>query len=143
MENLKCVLFLLLACSYAHADSDVKTWGDLDRLQSGRVYYDALTAFNKSKLAAEQANTVIEPSTPTVSTPMLPGTAPVTQPAPTSTLPTLEKVVGSVATLNLADGSSAMARVGDSIQGGFTVKSVSMRGVVIRRSADGHEFTLN
>lgn len=143
MENLKYTLLLLLTCGYAHADSDVKTWGDLDRLQSGRVYYDAQTAFNKSKLAAGQADTVIVPATPTASPPIVPGTAAVTQPAPTSTLPVLEKVAGAVATLNFSDGSSSMVRVGDSIQGGFTVKSVSLRGVVIRRSADGHEFTLN
>lgn len=142
MENLKYVFLLLLTCGFAHAE-DIKTVGDLDHLQSGRVYYDAQAAFNKSKLAAGQADTVIVPSTPTVSTPMGPGTAPATQPAPTSTLPVLEKVAGAVATLDFADGSSAMARVGDSIQGGFTVKSVSMRGVVIRRNADGHEFTIN
>lgn len=143
MENLKYALLFLLTCGYAHADSGVKTWGDLDRLQSGRVYYDAQAAFNKSKMAAGQADTVIVPSAPVTSVTNAPGGPAVTPPAPVNSLPVLEKVVGSVATLNFADGSSAMARVGDSIQGGFTVKSVSMRGVVIRRSADGHDFTIN
>lgn len=143
MENLKYALLFLLTCGYAHAGPDVKTWGDLDRLQSGRVFYDAQAAFNKSKLAAGQADSVIVPATSTAGAPMLPGTAAATQPVPVSTLPVLEKVAGAVATLNFSNGSSSMVRVGDSVQGGFTVKSVSLRGVVIRRSADGHEFTLN
>ncbi|AVF38199.1 type IV pilus biogenesis protein PilP [Rahnella sikkimica] len=143
MENLKYAVLFLLTCGIAHADQDVKTVGDLDHLQSGRVFYDAQTAFNRSKMAAGQADTVQVPSAPVTSVTTTPGSPAVTPPVPVNTLPVLEKVAGAVATLNFADGSSAMARVGDSIQGGFTVKSVSMRGVVIRRSADGHEFTLN
>jgi len=143
MENLKYAVLFLLTCGIAHADQDVKTVGDLDHLQSGRVFYDAQTAFNRSKMAAGQAETGVVPAAPAGAIPAASGSPAVTPSVPVNTLPTLEKVVGSVATLNFGDGTSSMARAGDSIQGGFTVKSVSMRGVVIRRSADGHEFTLN
>lgn len=143
MENLKYAFLFILTSGFAHADQDVKTVGDLDHFQSGRVYYDAQTAFNKSKMAAGQADTVMVPAAPVASVPASPGSPSVTQPIPVNVLPSLDKVAGAVATLNFSDGSSAMVRVGDSVKGGFTVRSVSLRGVVIRRSTDGHEFTLN
>lgn len=60
-----------------------------------------------------------------------------------SALPALAKITGAVATLDLADGTSAQVRAGDSVAGGYSVVSVSLRGVVIRRTRDGHLFTLN
>ena len=48
-----------------------------------------------------------------------------------------------MATLSFRDGSSTQVRPGDSVNGGYTVVSVSMRGVVIKRQLDGHVFTLN
>ncbi|MCX8963100.1 type IV pilus biogenesis protein PilP [Erwinia psidii] len=141
MENAKYAAVLLLFCGLAHAETEVKTLGDLDRLQSGRVFYDAQAAYNKAKLAANQSDTVSAPAI-AMAQPGSPGNsgAPTAQ---ISTLPSLDKVVGSVATLNLADGSSSQVRAGDSVQGNFTVVSVSMRGVVLKRSQDGHIFTLN
>lgn len=141
MENVKYAALLLLGCGLAHAEADVRTVGDIDRLQSGRVFYDAQAAYNKAKMAAGQADTVALQAAPAPA----PG-APASGPAPVasvSTLPTLEKVAGTVATLNLSDGSSTQVRPGDSVSGGFTVVSVSMRGVVIKRVQDGRAFTLN
>ncbi|WP_168403396.1 type IV pilus biogenesis protein PilP [Erwinia amylovora] len=140
MENVKYAA-LLLVCGLAHAEADVRTVGDLDRLQSGRVFYDAQAAYNKAKMAAGQADTVSVQTAPEG----VPG-APVGSPpatVPVSTMPSLEKVVGSVATLSFADGSVTQVRPGDSVNGGYTVVSVSMRGVVIRRVQDGRVFTLN
>jgi len=141
MENVKYAALMLLACGFAHAEADVKTVGDLDRLQSGRVFYDAKAAYNKAKMAAGEADTVTVQAPP-ASVPGAPAvsSAPVAQ---VSTLPTLEKVAGAVATLSFADGSSTQVRPGDSVSGGYTVVSVSMRGVVIKRALDGRIFTLN
>lgn len=143
MENRKYVLLLLLSCGVAHADSEVKTLGDLDRLQGGRVFWDAQAAYNKSKMAAGQAETVVVPSTTTSGSTGSPSSPAVAVAAPVTPLPVLEKVVGTVATLNFSDGTSTMVKAGESVRGGFTVKSISLRGVVIRRVVDGHEFTLN
>lgn len=141
MENVKYTALLLLCCGLAHAEADVRTVGDLDRLQSGRVFYDAQAAYNKSKLAAGQADAGTVQAAPV---PIMNGPAGVPVPAaPVNTLPTLEKVAGPVATLNFADGSSSQVRAGDSVNGGYTVVTVSMRGVVIKRTPDGHVFTLN
>lgn len=141
MENAKYAALLLIFCGIAHAETEVKTLGDLDRLQSGRVFYDAQAAYNKAKLAANQADTEAVPS---VAAPVagVPGSG-VTNSTAVSTLPTLEKVAGAVATLSFSTGDSTQVRVGDSVQGGYTVVSVSMRGVVIKRSQDGHVYTLN
>lgn len=141
MENVKYAALMLLVCGLAHAEADVRTVGDIDRLQSGRVFYDAQAAYNKAKIAAGQADTVAVP----VTAPAVPGGPPGTpaETAPASTLPALEKVAGSVATLSFRDGSSTQVRPGDSVNGGYTVVSVSMRGVVIKRQLDGHVFTLN
>lgn len=141
MENVKYAALMLLVCGFARAEADVKTVGDLDRLQSGRVFYDAQAAYNKAKMAAGQADTVAVPVAP----PAVPG-GPSGTPAavaPASTLPVLEKVAGTVATLSFTDGSSTQVRPGDSVSGGYTVVSVSMRGVVIKRALDGRVFTLN
>lgn len=140
MENVKYTALMLLVCGFAHAENDVKTVGDLDRLQSGRVYYDAQAAFNKAKMAAGQADTVAVQAAPVPSSGV-----PVTGPVPVtaeSSLPVLEKVVGTVATLSI-NGSSTQVRPGDSVSGGYKVVSVSMRGVVIKRALDGRVFTLN
>jgi len=115
--------------------------GDLDRLQSGRVFYDAQAAYNKSKLAAGQADTVTVQAAPAANVGD-PTASPVPA-APVSTLPSLEKVAGPVATLSFSDGSSSQVRAGDSVNGGYMVVTVSMRGVVIKRTQDGHVFTLN
>lgn len=141
MENVKYTALLLLACGFAHAEADVKTVGDLDRLQSGRVFYEAQAAYNKAQRAAGQADAVATPGAAAVT----PGGAPdgPVPAAPVSTLPVLEKVAGTVATLSFADGSSTQVRPGDSVSGGYTVVSVSMRGVVIKRAPDGRVFTLN
>ncbi|MDU5836238.1 MAG: type IV pilus biogenesis protein PilP [Pantoea sp.] len=141
MENVKYAALMLLACGFAHAEADVKTVGDIDRLQSGRVFYDAKAAYNKAKMAAGEAD-IMTAKTPPASVPGAPAvsSAPVAQ---VSTLPTLEKVAGAVATLSFADGSSTQVRPGDSVSGGYTVVSVSMRGVVIKRALDGRVFTLN
>lgn len=141
MENVKYAGLMLLVCGFAHAEADVKTVGDLDRLQSGRVFYDAQAAYNKAKLAAGQGDTIALPATPAEG----PGGPAGTQAAPAtvSTLPVLEKVAGTVATLIFKDGSSTQVRPGDSVSGGYTVVSVSMRGVVIKRAPDGSVFTLN
>lgn len=141
MENVKYAALMLMACGLAHAEADVRTVGDIDRLQSGRVFYDAQAAYNKAKMAAGQADTVVVPA-PSVSGAgaSAAGSAPVAQ---VSTLPTLEKVAGTVATLSFADGSSTQVRQGDSVNGGYTVVSVSMRGVVVKRALDGRIFTLN
>lgn len=141
MENVKYAALMLLVCGFAHAGTDVKTVGDLDRLQSGRVFYDAQAAYNKAKMAAGQADTVAVP----VATTSVPGgpSGTVTEAAPASMLPVLEKVAGTVATLSFTDGSSTQVRPGDSVSGGYTVVSVSMRGVVIKRTLDGRFFTLN
>ncbi|MEQ9928014.1 type IV pilus biogenesis protein PilP [Pectobacterium parvum] len=136
MENVKYVFLLLLGCGFAHAETEVRTFGDLDRLQSGRVFYDAQAAYKKAKIAAGQADNIASQDAP----------APVnssSSPVLVNTLPSLEKVVGAVATLNFNDGSSAQVRPGESVNGGFTVVSVSMRGVVIKRTHDGRVFTLN
>lgn len=141
MENVKYAALMLLVCGFAHAEADVKTVGDLDRLQSGRVFYDAQAAYNKAKMAAGQAATVAAP----VAIPAVPGGPPGTAAtvAQASTLPVLEKVAGTIATLSFTDGSSTQVRPGDSVSGGYTVVSVSMRGVVIKRVQDGRVFTLN
>lgn len=141
MENVKYTALMLLFCGFAHAESDVKTVGDLDRLQSGRVFYDAQAAFNKAKMAAGQADTVTVQAAPAAAS-TLPASGPVPA-APVSTLPQLEKVAGTVATLSFSDGSSTQVRPGDSVSGGYKVVSVSMRGVVIKRLPDGRVFTLN
>ncbi|MBP2157388.1 type IV pilus biogenesis protein PilP [Erwinia rhapontici] len=135
MENAKYALLLLLtACCLARAEGNVKTFGDLDKLQSERVYWDAQAALNKAKEAAGQgAPSSVQASTPGES---VPGAA-------ATYLPGLEKVTGSVATLSLPNGSTTMVRAGDSVQGGYVVVSVSLRGVVIRRSLDRREFTIN
>lgn len=145
MENVKhAALLLLLSCGLAHAESEVKTMGDLDRLQGGRVFYDAQAAFNKAKNAANESDpaAVHVASVPANNT-VNGNAAPVSAPASVSTLPSLEKVAGAVATLNLSDGSTSQVRAGDSVQGNFKVVSVSMRGVVIKRQTDGRVFTLN
>lgn len=141
MENVKYAALMLLVCGVAHAETEVKTVGDLDRLQSGRVFYDAQAAYNKAKMAAGQADTVAVP----VPTTLVPGgpSGTLAETAPVSTLPVLEKVAGTVATLSFTDGSSTQVRPGDSVSGGYTVVSVSMRGVVIKRALDGRVFTLN
>ncbi len=140
MANVKYALLFLLSCGGVQAEEDVRTLGDLDRLQSGRVYYDAQAAFNKAKMAAGLADTAM---TPVVSpSPAGQGGAFVTAPS-VSALPALAKITGAVATLDLADGTSAQVRAGDSMAGGYSVVSVSLRGVVIRRTRDGHLFTLN
>ncbi|WP_313052563.1 type IV pilus biogenesis protein PilP [Pantoea piersonii] len=141
MENVKYAALMLMACGLAHAEADVRTVGDIDRLQSGRVFYDAQAAYNKAKMAAGQADTVAVQAPP-VSGAGVPAasSAPVAQ---VSTLPTLEKVAGTVATLSFTDGSSTQVRPGDSVNGGYTVVSVSMRGVVVKRALDGRVFTLN
>lgn len=138
MENVKYAALLLLGCGLAHAEADVKMVGDLDSLQSGRVYFDAKAAYNKARIAAGQVDVAARPDAPAAA----PG-APVASAAPVSSLPSLEKVAGTVATLNFSDGSSTQVRPGDSVSGGFTVISVSMRGVVIKRVQDGHVYTLN
>lgn len=141
MENVKYAALMLMVCGFAHAEADVRTVGDIDRLQSGRVFYDAQAAYNKAKMAAGQSDTVAAPAVAAVA----PGTGPdnpVTA-MPVSTLPALEKVAGSVATLSFADGTSTQVRPGDSVSGGYKVVSISMRGVVIKRQSDGHVFTLN
>lgn len=141
MENVKYAALMLLVCGVAHAETEVKTVGDLDRLQSGRVFYDAQAAYNKAKMAAGQADTVAV----SVSPPLVPGgpSGTQTETAPVSSLLVLEKVAGTVATLSFTDGSSTQVRPGDSVSGGYTVVSVSMRGVVIKRALDGRVFTLN
>lgn len=141
MENVKYAALMLLVCGLAHAQADVRTVGDLDRLQSGRVFYDAQAAYNKAKMAAGQADTASVQATPAP----VPGSSSSGPAAagPVSTLPTLEKVAGTVATLSFSDGSSTQVRPGDSVNGGYTVVSVSMRGVTIKRTLDGHVFTLN
>ncbi|SFF37760.1 type IV pilus biogenesis protein PilP [Kosakonia radicincitans] len=141
MENVKYAALMLLVCGLAHAEADVRTVGDLDRLQSGRVFYDAQAAYNKAKMAAGQADAAAAPVTTTAG----PGgsSGSLVTATPVSNLPTLEKVAGSVATLSFTDGSSTQVRQGDSVNGGYTVVSVSMRGVVIKRVLDGHVFTLN
>jgi len=48
-----------------------------------------------------------------------------------------------MATLQLPDGSTTQVKPGDSVSGGFVVVSVSMRGVVMKRTQDGRQFTLN
>lgn len=144
MENVKYAALpalMLLVCGFAHAVADVKTVGDIDRLQSGRVFYDAQAAYNKAKIAAGEADTVAAPVA-LGATPNGVQGSPV-PPAPVSTLPALDKVAGMVATLSFTDGSSTQVRPGDSISGGYTVVSVSMRGVVIKRALDGRVFTLN
>lgn len=143
MENVKqAALLLLLSCGLAHAESEVKTIGDLDRLQGGRVFYDAQAAFNKAKNAANESDTAAVPAVSVPANSSVNGNAAAAQ-APVSTLPSLEKVAGAVATLNLSDGSTSQVRAGDSVQGNFKVVSVSMRGVVIKRQSDGRVFTLN
>lgn len=141
MENVKYAALMLLVCGVAHAETGVKTVGDLDRLQSGRVFYDAQAAYNKAKMAAGQADTVAVPGPTT----LVPGgpSGTLAETAPVSMLPVLEKVAGTVATLSFTDGSSTQVRPGDSVSGGYTVVSVSMRGVVIKRALDGRIFTLN
>ncbi|WGK60001.1 type IV pilus biogenesis protein PilP [Pantoea sp. SS70] len=141
MENVKYAALMLLACGLAHAEADVRTVGDLDRLQSGRVFYDAQAAYNKAKMAAGQADTVAVQASP-VPVPGVPSPGPAAA-GPVTTLPTLEKVAGTVATLSFTDGSSTQVRPGDSVNGGYTVVSVSMRGVVIKRTLDGRVLTLN
>ncbi|MBD8165374.1 type IV pilus biogenesis protein PilP [Erwinia persicina] len=143
MENAKYAVLLLMWCGLAQAEGDVKTLGDLDRLQSGRVFYDAQAAFNKARLAAGQADTAAVPASPVIIP--VPGTPSSTTVAPAAgtVLPVLEKVAGQVATLSFPDGSSTMVRTGDSVQGGYKVVSVTLRGVVVRRVQDGHDFTLN
>lgn len=141
MENAKYAALLLLFCGMAHAETEVKTLGDLDRLQSGRVFYDAQAAYNKAKLAANQADTEAVPTIAAQSA-GIPGGG-ITNVTAGSSLPTLEKVAGAVATLSFSGGGSTQVRAGDSVQGGYTVVSVSMRGVVIKRSQDGHVYTLN
>lgn len=141
MENVKYAAFLLLGFGVvAHADADVRTVGDLDRLQSGRVFYDAQAAYNKAKMAAGEADSGAMQVTAPASGAAAVGSVPT---ATVSRLPSLEKVAGAVATLNLSDGSNTQVRAGDTVSGGFTVVSVSMRGVVIKRTQDGHVFTLN
>lgn len=145
MENVKHVaLLLLISCSLAHAESEVKTMGDLDRLQGGRVFYDAQAAFNKAKNAANESDpAAVHVASVAANNTVSGNAAPASPPASVSTLPSLEKVAGAVATLNLSDGSTSQVRAGDSVQGNFKVVSVSMRGVVIKRQADGRVFTLN
>lgn len=139
MENAKYVaLILMLGCGLAHAEDIVRTVGDLDRLQSGRVFYDAQAAFNKSKMAAGQSDLITQPEAPSAAAgDAMPAAKAV------SSLPVLEKVAGAVATLQLSDGSTTQVRPGDSVSGGFVVVSVSMRGVVMKRTQDGRQFTLN
>lgn len=141
MENVKYAALLLLYCGLTHAEADVRTAGDLDRLQGGRVFYDAQAAYNKSKLAASQADIGVVQAAPAATLSGPSGNPVLT--ASGSTLPSLEKVAGPVATLTFTDGSSSQVRVGDSVNGGYTVVSVSMRGVVVKRTHDGHVFTLN
>jgi len=141
MESEKtkyAALFLMLACYLAHADDSVKTVGDLDHLQSGRVFYDAQAAFNKARRAAIQPDVISESaitaSASSVTAPTISTEIPV---------PVLEKVAGSVATLQLNDHSITQVRPGDKVSGGFTVVSVSMRGVILKRTQDGRLMTLN
>lgn len=141
MENVKYAALMLIVCGFAHAETDVRTVGDIDRLQSGRVFYDAQAAYNKAKMAAGQADTVAVQAAPISVPGSLAGAPPPA--APVSALPALEKVAGAVATLSFPDGSSTQVRPGDSVNGGYTVVSVSMSGVVIKRVLDGHVFTLN
>lgn len=140
MENVKYTLLLLVAGGVAHAATEIKTVGDIDRLQSGRVLYEAQAAFNKAKNEAGQGEALSLPVGPAQGvTAAQPG-----MPAATAanTMPSLEKVVGQEATLRLADGSMTSVRAGDSL-GGLTVVSVSLRGVVVRRKADNQLLTLN
>lgn len=145
MENLKYLFLLLLTYGYAHAETEVKTLGDLDRLQAGRVYWEAQAAYNKAKYAAgnpEAVSVAAPPASTVPGSPVSSSVAPA-QASPINTLPVLEKVAGAIATLSFSDGSSSLVKTGDSVQGGFTVKSITLRGVVIRRTSDGREFTLN
>ncbi|WP_210446523.1 type IV pilus biogenesis protein PilP [Pantoea ananatis] len=141
MENVKYTLLLLLVFGgISHAANEVKTVGDIDRLQSGRVLYEAQAAFNKAKNEAEQGGAFTSPvGSAQGATAAQPG-----MPASTAanTMPSLEKVVGQEATLRLADGSMTSVRAGDTL-GGLTVVSVSLRGVVVRRKADNQLLTLN
>lgn len=139
MENAKYVaLVLMLGCGLVHAEDIVRTVGDLDRLQSGRVFYDAQAAFNKSKMAAGQSDTITQSAAPSAAA----GDA-MPAASAASSLPALEKVAGTMATLELPDGSTTQVKPGDSVSGGFVVVSVSMRGVVMKRTQDGRQFTLN
>lgn len=141
MENVKyTLLFLLVFGGVAHAAEDVKTVGDIDRLQSGRVLYEAQAAYNKAKNEAGAGDSLLQPVTPVQGVAQTtPGGVAV---APVNTMPSLEKVVGQEATLRLADGSMATVRAGDSLSG-LTVVSVSVRGIVVRRKADNKLLTLN
>lgn len=134
------LLFLLVFGGVAHAAEEVKTVGDIDRLQSGRVLYEAQAAYNKAKNEAGMGDSLSQPVTPVQGgTQTTPGGAAV---APVNPMPSLEKIVGQEATLRLADGSMATVRAGDSLNG-LTVVSVSVRGIVVRRKADNKLFTLN
>lgn len=140
MENVKYTLLLLVAGGVAHAATEIKTVGDIDRLQSGRVLYEAQAAFNKAKNEAGQGDALSLPVGPAQGvTAAQPGMSAATA---ANTMPSLEKVVGQEATLRLADGSMTSVRAGDSL-GGLTVVSVSLRGVVVRRKADNQLLTLN
>ncbi|WP_367144421.1 type IV pilus biogenesis protein PilP [Pantoea stewartii] len=141
MENVKyTLLFLLVFGGVAHAAEDVKTVGDIDRLQSGRVLYEAQAAYNKAKNEAGAGDSLPQPVTPVQGgAQTTPGGSAV---APVNTMPSLEKIVGQEATLRLADGSMVTVRAGDSLNG-LTVVSVSVRGIVVRRKADNKLLTLN
>ncbi|PKC36300.1 conjugal transfer protein [Pantoea ananatis 15320] len=143
MENVKyTLLFLLVVVGVAHAAAEVKTVGDIDRLQSGRVLYEAQAAYNKAKNEAGEGGALSLPVAPVQGvTPGVTGAA-ATAVAPGNALPSLEKVVGQEATLRLADGSMTAVRAGDTLDG-LTVVSVSVRGVVVRRKADNKLITLN
>lgn len=138
MVSLKKTALLMLALCSIHAHAETQTFGDLDDLQGKRVYYEALGAMRKAKLSAGNADIGTVQAAPTGNN-MAPGT-----PAPpVQSLPELGKVVGQTATLSLSDGTRLTVKAGDSVQGIYTVISVSINGVTIKRDMDGKTFKLS
>lgn len=127
-----CLLFILISSS-GFSYADMKTLGDLDKLQSERFYYEAKAAAMKAKREADADNYLNSESNITSITP-----------GRSEVLPSLVKISGHKANVVFSDGTTKTVVPGEVISGGrYQVVSISLTGVIVKRVADGKNFPLN
>lgn len=127
---LRAVLWLVMAVVPAISGAQTYsplTVGDLDAVMQEEIYFKALAERNKAEAALNQAKggaTGTEPK----------------QPAAPQLVWRRATADGWVAKLSFSSGSSALARVGDMLPGGFKTVRVDADNVVISRG--GQDFVL-
>ncbi|MEN3262719.1 type IV pilus biogenesis protein PilP [Sodalis endosymbiont of Spalangia cameroni] len=135
-RNVCCAGIILFASMSAMAAGEVKTVGDLDVLQSERVYYELLAAANRAKAEASQ---------PLMAGRVYGGSDGAG--APRATLPDVVKIFGNGKTMKVtlrdAGGRETVNQAGDVIAGTLKIARITLNGVETVHIETGKTVMLN